>query len=97
MSNDDYTPSTDKVANRYAIGRYEYDRVVTGDAEFDRWLAKRDRDLRDQVVQELKAEAARLDALTITEQDRTATTVRQVMREGVLRAANIVHSGGSND
>lgn len=45
-----------------------------------------------RIAAAIRAEAAHLDALTITHQDRTAITVLQIKREGVETAARIAET-----
>ncbi len=49
-----------------------------------------ERAVRAQAAAEIRAVAQRLDALTITHQDRTAITVLQIKREATEAAARIV-------
>lgn len=89
----DYTPTTDEVRTRYAVSLFHtehgpdehvHDSVSDGDAEFDRWLADRDREVAAQALEDLAKHDGDWTARAWRPQE--AETVVK-MRKAILRRA----------
>lgn len=93
----DFTPTTGDVRNYYAgwVDERSSDSVEEAYAEFDRWLAEFERQVREQIARDIERLAAQLDARSITYQTYTERAVLQVKREGVDEAARIARGAAS--